>query len=76
MNALAPERIIHEFGGRDSWPIVVGADVVIAAAAIEPDVRDVEPLGARPVHALKRRSGLVWDASLIDEIIAARARTH
>jgi hypothetical protein len=38
-NALAPEQIIYEPGGGDSWSIVIGADVVIAAAAIAPDVR-------------------------------------
>jgi hypothetical protein len=36
VNALAPERIIYEPGGCDSWSIVIGADVVIAAA----DVRE------------------------------------
>ena len=40
VNALAPEQIIYEPGGRDSWSIVIGADVVIAAAAIAPDVRE------------------------------------
>ena len=42
VNALAPEQISYEPGGCDSWSIVIGADVVIAAAAIAPDVRDVE----------------------------------
>ena len=33
VNALAPEQVIYEPGGGDSWSIVIGADVVIAAAA-------------------------------------------
>ena len=51
VNALAPEQIIYEPGGCDSWSIVIGADVVIAAAAIAPDVRDVEHSASRDIRA-------------------------
>ena len=51
-NAPAPERIVCEPGGcDDSWSIVIGADVVIAAAAIAPVVRGVEHGASQDVRA-------------------------
>ena len=56
VNALAPEQIIYEPGGCDSWSIVIGADVVIAAAAIASIARQDARERAGVEHSASRRA--------------------